>query len=209
MARIYEFEGVVPVAHPSAFIHPDAVLIGDVIVGAGCYIGPCASLRGDFGQIIVGEGTNIQDSCTLHAFPEARTTVAEDCHVGHGAILHGCTIDRGALVGMNAVIMDGAHIGARALVGACAFVKAGLQVPPRCVVSGNPAVVVRELSDAEVDWRQSGTRGYQELARRCLASLRPATPLAEVPKDRTRVDWGGLIPGPLHEQKKNEVQEEP
>lgn len=201
--KVYAFEGVVPVVHPSAFVHPEAVLIGDVIVGAGCYIGPCASLRGDFGQIVVGEGVNIQDSCTLHAFPGTQSTVAEDCHVGHGAILHGCAIEAGALIGMNAVIMDGATVGARALVGACAFVKAGFTVPPRWVATGNPAALVRELSDEEIAWKRRGTLGYQELARRCRAALHPADPLTEVPNDRPKIEWEGLDQAPLQAQKRN------
>lgn len=183
----YSIEGVVPVVDPSAYVHPSAVLIGDVIVGPGCYVGPCASLRGDFGRIVLHTGANVQDTCVIHGFPEQDTVVEENGHIGHGAVLHSCVIRQGVLVGMNAVVMDEAEIGAHSIIAACAFVPAGMKVPPRSLVAGLPAKVKRELTQAEVDWKLEGTLTYQELTRRCLATLEEATPLAAVEADRPRV----------------------
>lgn len=183
----YEIEGVVPVVDPTAFVHPTASLVGDVIVGAGCYIGPGASLRGDFGRIVLKAGSNFQDNCVAHCFPGMEVLMQENSHVGHGAVLHGCTIGRHALIGMNAVVMDGAVIGESAFVGAMSFVKAGLEIPPRQMVQGVPGRVVRPLTEAEIDWMHEGTRVYQELARRCLASFKPAEPLRGAEPDRPRL----------------------
>jgi phenylacetic acid degradation protein len=190
----YSIEGIVPVVDPSAYVHPSAVLIGDVIVGPGCYIGPCASLRGDFGRIRVEEGANVQDTCVIHGFPKSDTVVEVNGHIGHGAVLHGCVVKRDALVGMNAVVMDEAVIGEQAIVAACAFVRAGTQVPPRRLAAGLPAKVVRELSDDEVAWKVDGTRTYQQLTRRCLATLHEVQPLAAVEPDRPRVQAGEFEP---------------
>src|ERR1700752_4856719 len=143
----YEIEGVVPVVDPSAFVHPTAVLIGDVIVGPNCYVGPCASLRGDFGRIVLKDGANIQDTCVVHGFPERDTVVEENGHIGHGAVLHSCTVRRDALVGMNAVVMDEAEVGEQAIVAACAFVPAGMKIPPAMLVAGVPAKAIRALRD--------------------------------------------------------------
>ncbi len=183
----YSIEGVVPVIDPTAHVHPTAVLIGDVIVGPGCYVGPCASLRGDFGRIVLQAGSNVQDTCVIHGFPEDDTVVEENGHIGHGAVLHGCTVRRDALVGMNAVVMDQAEIGAAAIVAACAFVPAGMKVPARSLAAGMPAKVRRELTDAEVAWKLEGTQVYQDLTRRCLATLREVQPLAAAEADRPRV----------------------
>ena len=194
MAKVYAIDGVVPVIDPTAFVHPDAVLIGDVIVGPGCYVGPGASLRGDMGRLVMGRGANLQDNCIVHGFPGTDTTIEEDGHIGHGAVLHGCVVKRNALVGMGAVIMDGAVIGEEAFVAALAFVKAGFQVPPRKLAAGMPAKIVRDLSDDEVAWKSAGTREYQELARRCLATLVPATPLTAPEPNRKRLDLSDLPP---------------
>ena len=167
--QVYSIDGITPVVDPAAFVHPSAVLIGDVIVGAGCYIGPCASLRGDFGHIEVRAGANIQDSCILHGFPGLGTVVEEDGHIGHGAVLHGCTVQRNALVGMNAVVNDHAVVGESSIVAAMAFVKAQMVIPPRTLAAGIPARVVRALTDMELAWKVEGTEQYQELARRSLA----------------------------------------
>ena len=183
----YAIDGLVPVVDPTAFVHPTAVLIGDVIVGARAYVGPCASLRGDFGRIVLERGSNVQDNCTLHGFPGSDTVVEENGHVGHGAVLHGCVVRRDALVGMNAVVMDEAEIGAASIVAACAFVPAGMKVPPRSLVAGMPAKVKRELSDAEVAWKLEGTLTYQDLTRRCLDTLVEVTPLAAIEAGRPRV----------------------
>lgn len=173
----YQIDGLVPVVDPSAFIHPSADLIGDVWIGPGCYVGPSASLRGDFGRIVLQAGVNVQDSCVLHGFPGADTLVEVDGHIGHGSVLHGCVVRRGALVGMNAVVMDEAEVGEQSIVAACAFIRAGLKLPPRVLVAGVPGKVVRELSAQELVWKHDGTLTYQALARRCHASLREVTPL--------------------------------
>jgi len=187
MVKVYSIDGVTPVVHPSSFVHPSAVLIGDVIVGPGCYIGPCASLRGDFGRIIVGGGANIQDNCIIHGFPERDTVIEDDGHIGHGAILHCCVIGRNALVGMNAVVMDNAQVGESAIVAAMAFVKAGMVVPPRCLVAGTPAKLVRELSAHEMAWKVEGTALYQQLARRSADSMVESEALTEVEPGRGRI----------------------
>jgi phenylacetic acid degradation protein len=170
------------------------VLIGDVIVGAGCYIAPCASLRGDFGRIEIRAGANVQDSCVAHGFPGTDTIVCEEGHIGHGAILHGCVVERNALVGMNAVINDSAVIGESAIVAAMAFVKAKMVVPPRVLVAGVPARVVRELTETELAWKIDGTRSYQELTRRSLATMQATAPLPEVEPDRKRIELPELLP---------------
>ena len=183
----YSIEGVIPVIDPSAHVHPTAVLIGDVIVGPDCYVGPCASLRGDFGRIVLQRGANVQDTCVIHGFPDQDTVVEENGHIGHGAVLHSCIVRRDALVGMNAVVMDEAEIGAASIVAACAFVPAGMKVPPRSLAAGMPAKVKRELTDAEVAWKLEGTLTYQDLTRRCLATLQEVSPLAAIEADRPRV----------------------
>ncbi|MCC7150446.1 MAG: transferase hexapeptide repeat family protein [Rubrivivax sp.] len=173
----YAIDGLVPVVDPLAFVHPSADLIGDVIIGPGCYVGPGASLRGDFGRIVLQAGANVQDACVLHTLPNQETRVEENGHIGHGAILHGCVVRRDAMVGMAAVVMDGAEVGIEAMVGAGALVPAGRQLPPRTLSVGAPAKVVRELSDAEVRNKLEGTGMYQELSRRCLATLHEVQPL--------------------------------
>jgi len=180
----YAFEGLRPVVHPTAFVHPTAVLIGDVHVGEGCLVGPHASLRGDIGRLEMRAGSNVQDGCILHVFPGKECVVEEDGHVGHGAVLHGCRVGRNAMVGMNAVIMDDSVIGEEAFVAAMAFVKAGTVVPPRTLVGGIPAKPLKELSEDEVGWKTEGTRVYQHLARRYRAASEPCEPLAEVEPDR-------------------------
>ena len=183
----YRLDGLTPVVDPSAYVHPTAVLIGDVIIGPHCYVGPLASLRGDFGRIVLEEGANLQDTCVMHGFPDSDTVVARNGHIGHGAVLHGCHIGADALVGMNAVVMDNARIGARSFVAATAFVKAGFECPEQSLVVGSPASVKRVLGDQEVAWKQAGTREYQALARRCLEGLRECPPLAQVEDGRPRL----------------------
>ena len=192
--RVWSIDGVTPVVDPSSYVHPSATLIGDVIVGRNCYIGPSASLRGDFGRIILKDGSNIQDCCVLHGFPGTDTVVEENGHVGHGAVLHGCRIRRGALVGMNAVINDNAEIGEEAIVAAMAFVRAQMVVPERTLVAGIPAKVVRELSGQEVAWKAEGTESYQDLTRRSLATMREAVALEAAEPDRKRLDLPELLP---------------
>ncbi len=183
----YEFNGIRPVVDPTAFVHPTASLIGDVIIGPGCLVGPCASLRGDIGRLIMKAGSNVQDNCTLHCFPGKDVIIEEDGHVGHGAVLHSCTVKRNAIIGMNAVVMDDAVIGEESFVAAMAFVKAGTVVPPRTLVAGVPAKPLRELTAEEIDWKTKGTAIYQELARRYLAAMKEVAPLRAVEPDRKRV----------------------
>lgn len=192
--RVYAIDGIVPVVDPTAFVHPTAVLIGDVIVGAGCYVGPCASLRGDFGRLVLEPGANLQDTCVMHGFPGTDTVVGEDGHIGHGAVLHGCKVGRNALIGMNAVIMDNAVIGESAMVAACAFVRAGVEIPARSLAAGMPARVIRDLSDEEIAWKIAGTHTYQDLTRRCLATLVECAPRAAAEPDRPRIHMPGVIP---------------
>ena len=194
MAQIYSIDGVIPVVHPEAFVHPTAVLIGDVIIGPGCYVGPCASLRGDFGRLILERGSNIQDGCVMHGFPSTDTVIEEDGHIGHGAILHGCRIGRDALVGMNATVMDGAVIGESAMVTAMAFVRAGFEVPPRTLAAGIPAKILRPLTDRDLAWKREGTADYQRLVLRSQRSLKAVEPLSEIEANRPRVDGGSGIP---------------
>ncbi len=183
----YAIDGVVPVVDPSAFVHPTAVLIGDVIIGPNCYVGPCACLRGDFGRIVLGPGANVQDTCVIHSFPKQDTVVEENGHIGHGAVLHCCVVRRDAMVGMNAVVMDEAEIGPQAMVAACAFVPAGMRVAARNLVAGIPAKVMRVLRDDEVAWKLGATQVYQELTGRCLDSLRETQPLPAVEPGRRRL----------------------
>ena len=196
----YSLDGVTPVVHPTAFVHPSAEIIGDVWIGAGCYVGPLASLRGDFGRIVVREGANVQDTCVMHAFPGKDCVVEVDGHIGHGAVLHGCTVGRNALVGMNSVVMDAAEIGESAIVAAGAFVRAGLKVPPRVLLMGTPAKVIRELSDEEVKWKSEGTGVYQSLALRCRTSLVPVQPLAADDEGRARFTTAQLHAGRANAQ---------
>jgi phenylacetic acid degradation protein len=194
VAHIYSIDGITPVVDPAAFVHPTAVLIGDVLVGPNCYVGPHASLRGDFGRVELRAGSNIQDSCTMHSFPGQDAIVEEDGHIGHGAILHGCVVGRNAMVGMNAVVMDGAEIGENSIVAAMAFVKANEKIPPRSMVVGAPGRIIREVTDQELIWKTEGTRVYQDLTRRCLQSLKPAEPLTAPEPNRRRLNPACIEP---------------
>ena len=183
----YEFEGLVPVVDPTAYVHPTAVLIGDVIVGPGVYVGPLASMRGDYGRLILEEGSNLQDGCIMHGYCDMDTVVERDGHIGHGAILHGCVIKRNALVGMNAVVMDGAVIGEESIVAAMSFVKAGFQGEPRQLLAGSPAKVRREVTDEDLYWKGLNTQEYQALAQRSAASMNKVQPLMHVEPNRPRL----------------------
>ncbi len=194
MTKVYAIDGIVPVVDPTAFVHPSAVLIGDVIVGPGVFIGPCASLRGDFGRLVIGAGANFQDCCIMHGFPGKDTVVEENGHIGHGAVLHGCVVRRNALVGMNSVIMDNAVVGESAIVAAQSFVKAAMEIPPRMLVAGVPAKVMRELSEQEMAWKIEGTQLYQQLARRSLATMVEVEALTAVEPDRRRVHLPDIKP---------------
>ena len=194
MPKVYSIDGIVPVVHPAAFVHESAVLIGDVIVGARVYVGPCACLRGDFGRIVLEEGANIQDTCVLHGFPDRDLVVEADGHIGHGAVLHGCVVKRDALVGINAVVNDNAVVGESAIVAAMAFVKAEFVVPPRMLAAGVPAKVLRELTGDEIAWKRAATRQYQELAVRSLATMAATEALGEVERGRKRFSAGDVLP---------------
>lgn len=194
MARVYAIDDVIPVIAPDSFVHPEAVIIGDVWIGSGCYIGPSACLRGDFGPIRIGNHCNIQDTCVLHSFPARTLTIEDGGHIGHGAILHGCHIGKNALIGMNAVVMDDVVIGANAFVAAMAFVKTGFKVPPATLVAGMPARVVRPLGEKEIAWKSNGTEEYCELARRSLRSLRPVAPLTAPEENRPQLPGCEAVP---------------
>jgi phenylacetic acid degradation protein len=196
---VYAIDGMIPVVDPTSYVHPSAVLIGDVIIGPGCYVGPGASMRGDFGRLELRAGANLQDNCVMHGFPGTDTIVEEEGHIGHGAVLHGCTIRRNALVGMNAVVNDNAVVGESAIVAAMAFVKAAFVVPPRTLVAGVPGRVIRVLTEQELAWKIEGTRSYQELTRRSFATMTATVPLTAVESDRKRVQVAELLP--LSEQK--------
>jgi phenylacetic acid degradation protein len=194
MAKVWTIDGITPVVDPSAFVHPSATLIGDVIVGPGVYVGPSASLRGDFGRIVIEAGANIQDCCIVHGFPDEDTVIEANGHIGHGAILHACRIRTHALVGMNAVVNDKAVIGEWAMVAALAFVRAGMEVPPRTLVVGIPAKVVRELTPEDLRWKGDATRQYQELAVRSLRTMQETTALAAVEPGRPRLQLADVLP---------------
>lgn len=180
---IYSFKGFTPVVHKSSFVHPLAAVTGNVIIGKNCYIGPGAAIRGDWGQIILEDGVNVQENCTVHMFPGKSITLKENAHVGHGAIIHGANLGRNCLIGMNTVIMDDAEIGDESIVGAMAFVKAETIIPKRSLVVGNPAKVIKQVSDEMIAWKTKGTKLYQELPADCHESLKEVEPLREVPEN--------------------------
>src|SRR5215813_11877313 len=181
---IYEFDGFRPVVHESAFVHPNATVTGNVIIGRDVYVGPGAAIRGDWGAVIVEDGCNVQENCTIHMFPGVTVVLETSAHIRHGAVVHGARIGRNALIGMNAVVMDRAVVGAESIVGALCFVPADMIIPPRTVVAGNPARAVKPVSDAMLQWKTEGTGLYQTLPQRLRGSLQPAEPLRQVPPGR-------------------------
>lgn len=185
---IYSFKGYIPVVHKSSFVHPLAAVTGNVIIGKNCYIGPGAAIRGDWGQIILEDGVNVQENCTIHMFPGKSITLKESAHIGHGAIIHGANLGRNCLIGMNAVIMDDAEIGDESIVGAMSFVKAETIIPKRSLVVGNPAKVIKEVSDEMIAWKTKGTQLYQELPADCHDSLKEVEPLRKVPENQKQQD---------------------
>ncbi|ENX10099.1 MULTISPECIES: hypothetical protein [Acinetobacter] len=180
----YAIDGVIPVVSPKAYVHPTAVLIGDVIIEAGVYIGPFASLRADFGRIHIQKNANVQDSCAIHGFPDSVTLVEEYGHVGHGAILHGCVVRKNALIGMNSVILDEAEIGENVIVGANSTVKAKFKVLANNLVLGSPAKVIRPLEEKEIAWKSHGTEQYIQLTTRCLNTMQEVEALTENSAER-------------------------
>ena len=181
---IYEFKGFIPVIHESAFIHPQAAVTGNVIIGKDVYVGPGAAIRGDWGGIIIEDGCNVQENCTIHMFPGKDIVLKTGAHIGHGAIIHGANIGRNCLVGMNAVIMDDAEIGDECIIGALTFVKAEMKIPTRKVVVGNPAVIVKDVSDEMIAWKTKGTGLYQQLPKEMYDTWKVVEPLREIPKNR-------------------------
>jgi acetyltransferase-like isoleucine patch superfamily enzyme len=182
---IYEFNGFTPVVHESSFIHPQAAVTGNVIIGKDVYVGPGAAIRGDWGEIIIEDGCNVQENCTIHMFPGKSMVLKAGAHIGHGAIIHGANIGANCLVGMNAVIMDDVTIGDECIIGALSFVKAGTQVPNRKMVVGNPAEIIKSVTDEMIAWKTAGTALYQQLPQQCFDTLKAVEPLREIPTDRS------------------------
>ncbi|NRB84463.1 MAG: transferase hexapeptide repeat family protein [Winogradskyella sp.] len=181
---VYSFQGYIPVVHKTSYVHPLAAVTGNVIIGKNCYIGPGAAIRGDWGQIILEDGVNVQENCTVHMFPGKSIVLRESAHIGHGAIIHGANLGCNCLIGMNSVIMDDAEIGDESIVGAMTFIKAETKIPKRSLVVGNPAKIVKQVSDDIIAWKIKGTALYQQLPADCYESLREVEPLREVPLDR-------------------------
>lgn len=184
MANIFEFEGFIPVIHESSFIHPNATITGNVIIGKNVYVGPGAAIRGDWGAVEIADGCNIQENCTIHMFPGVTVRLAESAHIGHGAIIHGASIGRNCLIGMNAVVMDNVVIEEECIIGALTFVPADMHIPRRKVVVGNPAKIVKDVSDDMIDWKTEGTKLYQQLPSDLYRTLRAVEPLREIPENR-------------------------
>lgn len=184
MANIFSFEGFIPVVHESAFIHPNATVTGNVVIGRDVYVGPGAAIRGDWGGVIIEDGCNVQEGCVIHMFPGVTVVLEQSAHIGHGAVVHGARIGENALIGMNAVVMDNAVVGEGCIVGALCFVPSKMEIPPRKVVVGNPAKIVKDVSDEMLAWKTEGTALYQGLPKRLYASLEPAEPLRELPPER-------------------------
>lgn len=184
MANIYAFEGFIPVVHESAFVHPNATVVGNVVIGRDVYVGPSAVIRGDWGGIEIADGCNVQEGCVIHMFPGVVVRLEAAAHIGHGAVVHGAHIGRNVLVGMNAVVMDRADIGDESIIGALCFVPSGLQVPARSLVVGNPAKIVKSVTDEMLAWKSAGTALYQTLPARLRAAGEPCKPLRAVPSDR-------------------------
>ena len=181
---IYEFEGIKPVIHPSAFIHPQASVIGDIFIGKDVYVGASAVIRGDWGKIRIEDGSNVQENCTLHLFPGATVWLRQGAHIGHGAVVHGAEIGENCLIGMNAVVMDGVIVGKESIVGALAFVKGEMKIPERSLVAGHPAKIIRKVSEEQIGWKTQGTKLYQQLPKACQETLRECTPLREADAHR-------------------------
>lgn len=181
MANIFEFNGFRPVIHPTAFIHPNATVTGHVVIGRDVYVGPGAAIRGDWGKVVIEDGCNVQENCVIHMFPGVTVTLKESAHIGHGAIIHGATIGRNCLIGMNSVIMDNVEIGDECIVGALSFVREGMKTEKRSLLVGNPAKVIRQVSDEMIGWKTKGTALYQQLPSECRATLRECEALVREP----------------------------
>jgi phenylacetic acid degradation protein/carnitine operon protein CaiE len=182
---IYEFDGYKPVVHPSAFIHLQAAVTGNVLIGEDVYIAPGAAIRGDWGKIVIRDGCNVQENCTIHMFPGITVILGENAHIGHGAIIHGAHIGQNCLVGMNAVVMDRVKMGDECIVGALSFVKEGMEIDERSLLVGNPAKIVKKVTDEMIQWKTEGTKLYQELPKELHQTLKECEPLREEPEGRT------------------------
>jgi len=182
----YSFKGFIPIIDPSSFVHPLAAVTGNVIIGKRCYIGPGAALRGDWGGIVIADGCNVQENCVIHMFPGVTVQLKESSHIGHGAIIHGATIGKNCLIGMNSVIMDNVELGDECIVGALSFIREGQKIAARSLVAGNPARVIKGVSDEMITWKTKGTQLYQQLANEMLQSFESCDPLHEIPNNRPR-----------------------
>jgi carbonic anhydrase/acetyltransferase-like protein (isoleucine patch superfamily) len=186
LPNIFEFNGYKPVVHESSFIHPNATVTGNVIIGKNVYIGPGAALRGDWGEIIISDGCNVQENCTIHTFPGTTVLLKEDTHIGHGAIIHGSTIGKNVLIGMNSVIMDNVIIGDDSIIGALTFVPERMEIPSRKIAAGNPAKIIKDVSDEMLSWKVKGTELYKNLPAELFSTLKPCEPLREIPANRPK-----------------------
>lgn len=178
---IYKFKHFTPVIDKSSFIHPLAAVTGNVIIGKDVYIGPGAALRGDWGKIVIEDGCNVQENCTVHMFPGVTVLLKKGAHIGHGAVIHGATIGENVLVGMNAVVMDNVVIGRDSIIGALCFVPEGMQIPEQKIAVGNPAKIVKDVSDEMIEWKKKGTLLYQKLPAELHATLKECKPLRKIP----------------------------
>ena len=181
---VYEFNGFTPVIHESSYVHPLAAVTGDVIIGKDCYIGPGAAIRGDWGKIILEDGCNVQENCTIHMFPGKTIVLSKGAHIGHGAIVHGANVGENSLIGMNSVLMDDATIGKECIIGALCFVPAKMEIPERSLAVGNPAKIVKQVSDDMIKWKTMGTALYQKLPQECFDTLKEVEPLREIESNR-------------------------
>lgn len=188
---IYEFNGIKPVVDVSSFVHPQAAVTGNVVIGKNVYIGPGCALRGDWGKIIISDGCNVQENCTIHMFPGITVFLNENAHIGHGAIIHGATIGKNCMIGMNAVIMDDVVIEDECIIGALSFIKQGEKIPKRSLVAGNPAKIIKQVSDEMIEWKTKGTELYQQLPNQCFTTLRPCEPLREeiAQQEQIKIDY--------------------
>ncbi len=194
---IYEFNGYKPIIHESSFIHPQASITGNVVIGKDVYVGPGAAIRGDWGQVIIEDGCNVQENCTIHMFPGVTVVLKEGAHIGHGAVIHGATIGKNCLVGMNAVIMDNVQLGDECIVGALSFINADEVIPPRSLVVGNPFKIIKQVSDEMLSWKTAGTRLYQQLPKDMFTNWKECETLRNAPipsanKEGSYKSWPSL-----------------